>query len=552
MTDRKMIRNPILPGFNPDPSIVRVGEDFYIATSTFEWYPGVQVHHSRDLQNWRLAARPLNRADLLDMRGNPDSGGIWAPCLTWCDGLFYLVYTDVKRHEGDFKDVHNYLTTCETINGSWSDPVYLNSSGFDPSLFHDDDGRKWLVNMVWDFRFRRNRFGGILLQEYCPERRSLKGEAVNIFKGTELRYTEAPHLYKRGNFYYLVTAEGGTGYDHAMTVARSRNLAGPYEVDPQGYFLTAKDHPGHELQRCGHGDLVDTPGGETYAVHLCGRPLENLRRCPLGRETAIQKAHWTEDGWLRLEGASGNGLPRLEVPVPDLPRHPWPEPPTRRDFDQPELPPEFQWLRTPEPERFMSLTERRGFLRLWGKESLGSWFEQALIARRQEAFRFRAETRLEFSPSNVLQCAGLVCYYNAHKFHYLYVSISEGGRRFVDIMSCEGDPRRELTFPLMDGRTGPGEPEEQFCLPDDGAAWLRCEVDRADLKFLWSIDGNDWQAMPVSLDHSLISDEAGKGEHGSFTGAFVGMCCQDLSGRDCPADFDYFEYVEFPKADQEP
>jgi len=123
-----MIRNPILPGFNPDPSIVRVGSDFYLATSTFEWYPGVQIHHSRDLQNWRLLARPLNRAALLDMRGNPDSGGIWAPCLSWDNGLFYLIYTDVKRLEGNFKDAHNYLTTCATIDGVWSDPVYLNSS----------------------------------------------------------------------------------------------------------------------------------------------------------------------------------------------------------------------------------------------------------------------------------------------------------------------------------------------------------------------------------------------------------------------------------------
>ena len=146
-----MIENPILPGFNPDPSIVRVGEDFHVATSTFEWYPGVQIHHSRDLRNWRLAARPLNRASLLDMRGNPDSGGVWAPCLSWCDGLFYLVYSNVRRLDTDFKDTPNYLTTCERIDGEWSDPVYLNSSGFDASLFHDEDGRKWLLNMVWIF-----------------------------------------------------------------------------------------------------------------------------------------------------------------------------------------------------------------------------------------------------------------------------------------------------------------------------------------------------------------------------------------------------------------
>ena len=167
-----VITNPILPGFNPDPSIVRVGEDFYIATSTFEWYPGVQIHHSKDLKNWRLLTRPLNRKSLLDMRGEPDSCGIWAPCLTHHDGLFHLIYTDVKRFDGDYKDSHNYLTTCATIDGEWSDPVYLNSSGFDPSLFHDDDGKKWLVNMVWDHRHNQHRFAGIALQEYCPSQKS--------------------------------------------------------------------------------------------------------------------------------------------------------------------------------------------------------------------------------------------------------------------------------------------------------------------------------------------------------------------------------------------
>ena len=161
-----MIRNPILPGFNPDPSICRVGGDYYIATSTFEWYPGVQIHHSKDLVNWTLIGRPLTRASQLDMRGNPDSCGIWAPCLSHADGLFWLVYTDVKRYDGNFKDTHNYIVTARDIAGPWSEPFYANSSGFDPSLFHDDDGRKYLVNMLWDWRPGHNRFGGIVLQEY--------------------------------------------------------------------------------------------------------------------------------------------------------------------------------------------------------------------------------------------------------------------------------------------------------------------------------------------------------------------------------------------------
>ncbi len=173
-----MIRNPILPGFNPDPSICRVGGDYYIATSTFEWYPGVQIHHSTRSGELALVARPLNRADLLDMRGNPDSCGIWAPCLSHADGLFWLVYTDVKRFDGAFKDAHNYIITCATIDGDWSPRIYVNSSGFDPSLFHDDDGRKWFLNMRWNHRGpgtglnpAHDSFDGIELAGMAPDAR---------------------------------------------------------------------------------------------------------------------------------------------------------------------------------------------------------------------------------------------------------------------------------------------------------------------------------------------------------------------------------------------
>ena len=315
--------NPILRGFNPDPSIVRVGDDYYIATSTFEWFPGVQIHHSRDLVHWRLIARPLNRASQLDMRGDPDSCGVWAPCLTHADGLFHLIYTDVKRYGrtttagvsgASLRDFHNYLVTSERIDGDWSDPIHLNSSGFDPSLFHDDDGRKYLVNMLWDHRPGQNRFAGIVLQEYSPAQRKLVGARHNIFKGTSLGLTEAPHLYKRDGWYYLITAEGGTAWGHAVTMARSRALLGPYELHPDVHILSARHRPDVPLQRAGHADLVETQSGETYMVYLCGRPIANRGRCTLGRETAIQPMTWSADGWLRT--TTGEGIPVVEVPAP--------------------------------------------------------------------------------------------------------------------------------------------------------------------------------------------------------------------------------------------
>ena len=530
MTGRAVV-NPILRGFNPDPSICRVGEDYYIAVSTFEWYPGVQIYHSRDLATWRPVARPLNRAALLDMRGVPDSCGVWAPCLSYADGLFWLCYTQVRRFDGNFKDTHNYLTTSASIDGEWSDPVYLNSSGFDPSLFHDRDGRKWYTNMVWDHRPDRTFFYGIVLQEFSPDSGMLLGDRKRIFPGTEIGYTEAPHLYRYGDYYYLMTAEGGTGYGHAVTMARSKTVDGVYEPDPGGPVLTTRDEPDWPLQRNGHADLVETPAGEWFMVHLCGRPLAGTRRCPLGRETAIQRIRATDDGWFRLE--SGGHLPELKIAAPDLA----PDEPVdvrqHDDFDAAELDSVYQWLRTPCPQKLFSLTDRPGHLRLYGMESPGSLYEQALVARRQTDFRFEATTAVDFRPDNFQQTAGLICYYNSRKFHYLYISTDREIGRHLAIMSCEAHPAMSVTYPVEDRR---------IALSAASPVWLRAAVDHASLTFSWSLDGRDWHEVPVVLDQSLLSDEAGMGDGEQFTGAFVGMTCNDLTGARKHADFDFFSY----------
>ena len=533
-----MIHNPILPGFNPDPSICRVGDDYYIATSTFEWYPGVQIHHSTDLVNWTLVKRPLDRASQLDMRGNPDSCGIWAPCLSHADGLFWLVYTDVKRYDGNFKDSHNYIVTAPAIEGPWSDPVYVNSSGFDPSLFHDDDGRKWFMNMLWNHVSggvggspKSPSFAGIVLQEFDAKAGKLVGPVENIFAGTALGLVEGPHLHKRNGWYYLTTAEGGTAYEHAVTMARSRSIHGPYELHPDLHPITSKDARDAPLQRAGHGQIVETPAGEVYHTHLCSRPLPGTRRSPLGRETAIQKCIWGDDGWLRLE--SGGPVPSVNVPAPTKApvATPVPQPP-RRDFDDAKLPLEFQWLRSPLPDRLFSLTARPGHLRLFARESIGSWFEQALVARRQEHHAFRAEAELDFNPPTFQQAAGLTHYYNRHKFHFLAVTHDARLGRVLTIMSCPGDwPDARMTFPLA----------QPIPLPGDKAVRLALEVDGAVLRGFYDA-GNGWNLVGPDLDASVISDEGGRGEHGSFTGAFVGMVAFDTSGTAIPADFDWFSY----------
>jgi xylan 1,4-beta-xylosidase len=515
-----------------------VGDDYYIATSTFEWFPGVQIHHSRDLVNWRLLCRPLRRPNQLNMLGDPDSCGVWAPCLTYSDGLFWLMYTDVKRYGrttvggasgASLRDFHNYLVTCPTIDGEWSDALYVNSSGFDPSLFHDDDGRKYVLNQLWDHRPGRGRFNGIVLQEYSHTQRKLLGERKNIFPGTSIGFTEAPHLYQRNGYYYLVTAEGGTGWGHAMTMARSRTLTGPYELHPDKYFVTARHRPDAPLHRAGHGDLVDTQAGDTYAVYLCGRPLPNRGRCVLGRETAIQKMVWGKDDWLRT--LDGSGVPELETPAPALTAAPFPAAPIREDFDGKQLPIDFQWLRSPWPDELFSLSARPGYLRLHGRESIGSIFRQSLVARRQQAHCYSAITAMEFEPAHYQQAAGLVCYYNSSKFHYLHVSHDEQNGRHVRVMSCIPD------LPQSDFFTTPVK------IPP-GRIELRAEVDNERLRFAYRIGDQAWNWLPELFDASVLSDECTGPGSANFTGAFVGMACQDVSGMAHPADFDYFEYRE--------
>ncbi|KAJ4358730.1 uncharacterized protein N0V89_003314, partial [Didymosphaeria variabile] len=525
------VLNPILPGFNADPSILRVGSDYYIATSTFEWFPGVQIHHSRDLANWTLVTRPLNRKSQLDMRGNPDSCGVWAPCLTHDGSKFYLVYTDVKRKDGSFKDTHNYIVTAEKIKGPWSDPYYVNSSGFDPSLFHDEDGKKWFVNMLQDHRRRPRSFAGIRLQEWSEKEGKLVGPWRTIFLGTEIDLVEGPHLYKRNGWYYLLTAEGGTGYEHAATLARSKDIWGPYEVHPKNPILSSTKAPLAPLQRAGHADIVETEDGKTYIVHLTGRPITQARRCVLGRETAIQEAYWDSDDWLYVKNGP---VPSLSVELPAARDNAayWAE--QRYTFSASDgLHKDFQWLRTPEPERIFAVKD--GALELTGREAIGSWFEQALVARRQTHFSYDAETVIDFKPLDERQFAGLTAYYCRYNFFYLTVTAHGDGQRELLLLTSEASwPEGRLKFPIP----------EPVPIPQEGKVRLALSIRGKELQFSYALEGEaELKNIGPVFDASILSDECGGHQaHGSFTGAFVGVAASDLDGLETKATFDYFVY----------
>ena len=539
------IQNPVLPGFFPDPSLCRVGDDYYLANSTFEWFPGVPLHHSRDLAHWRRVGHALTRSSQLDLRGVADSAGVWAPSLSYADGHFWLIYTNLRQTGmgRPFKDIGIYLTTARDIAGPWSEPVTLNSIGFDPSLFHDADGRKWLVNMIWDFRKGHYRFAGIVIQEYDPRQRKLVGPMTKILEKKNI-LCEGPNLYRHDGWYYLLLAEGGTGWTHGISMARAKNILGPYEPDPQPLVLTARDDASLPLQKAGHGELVQTPAGEWYLAHLASRPLITAapfnrgspdqsdvaarhagHRCVLGRETCLQKVEW-RNGWLRLAG--GGHHPQLKIPAPkNLPPHPWPALSGRDDFNSETLDARWSSLRVPMDESWCSLMARPGWLRLRGRDSLHSLFYQSLVARRLQHFHVTVETCLEFAPAHFTHDAGLICYYDTRTHFYLRVTHDEQLGKILGIALTDDTVYDELA-------------DSQIAVNDWRQIFLQAEIDHARLQFSASPDGKSWRKIGPPLDASKLSDDYGSALH--FTGAMVGLCCQDLKDHALCADFDYFDY----------
>lgn len=541
-----MIENPILRGFHPDPSIVRVEDDYYIATSTFEWWPGVKISHSKDLVHWETSGYALTDSRTLDLRGVGASQGIWAPCLTYDKGVFFLVYTVVNSFYCNMYDTKNYLVTADDIRGPWSAPIPLNNFGFDPSLFHDTDGRKYMVSMVTDHRVPKKYAGRIILQEYDHVRKEMVGPAKEIYKGEKI-FLEGPHIFKRNGWYYLFSADTGTGEGHGQTIQRSRSVWGPYEMyksdimertsEREAYsIITSRHHEKYLLQKSGHADLVETQNGEWYAVHLCGRALENrnekdrkrfpdCRRYTLGRETAIQKMRWTKDDWLVLE--NGTTLPDVLVPAPALKEYVGKKTEEREYFNENSLDSEWQSLRIPMTEKYISFTDRAGWLRMYGRDGLASKFGQSLIARRWTEFRFEAATRIEFHPEVFKQMAGLICMYDTDNYLYLHLSYDEEIGTCISILRAEN---KSYSYPVGFLALDLSEP-----------VLLKVTVDHDKLQFFFSrTDEMHYEKIGDCFDCSFLSDEAC--EEGWFTGAMTGICCQDLTGFGKHADFEWFEY----------
>ncbi len=480
------IRNPILRGFNPDPSIVRVGDDYYIATSTFEWYPGVQIHHSRDLVHWRLLTRPLRAREPARHARRPRF--LWRlgslPDLCGWAVLPRLHRREAVRadHAGRQRDRLAprlpQLPRDEprhrrgVVRPRLSQQQRVRSLALPRRRWPEVPGEHALGPPARPKSLRGDRPAGVLGRRNAGSWANAARSSRARRSGSRKRRTST----SGAACYYLITAEGGTGWGHAVTMARSRTLLGPYELHPDTHILTSRHRPDVELQRAGHADLVETPSGETYMVHLCGRPLRNRGRCTLGRETAIQKMTWSADGWLRT--ADGQGLPYTTVEGPAVPAHPFAAPADREDFDVGGSAGRFP-VAAIAPARIAVQPDRAPRLAAGVRPRVGGQRVPPGTggADGSRPIASAHRRRIEYEPEHFQQSAGLIYYYNSHKFHYLSVSTDESAGKHLRVMSGVPDQAGIWTAAIP--------------LPRNVPLRLRIEVDYERLRFAYRLGGQD-------------------------------------------------------------
>lgn len=499
-----MYQNPVVRGLNPDPTICRAGEDYYLATSTMFLYPGVPIYHSRDLIHWRLIGHCLTRPAHFQPAQTQVPPMIYAPTLRYHDGVFYMVTTNV--HGGG-----NFFVTATDPAGPWSDPISIDADMFDPSLLFDDDGT------VYYTRRGAMHDKDVVQAEIDIKTGRLLTPLRSIGVGMVSDDAEGPHLYHIGDWYYLLLAEGGSRFLHMASIGRSRSPWGPFEPCPHNPILSQHEAWWHSVKSIGHGDLVQTHDGNWWIVFLGTRHASYDALTILGRETFLAPVEW-RDGWPVVNAQAQR---QLAVDAPTLSPQPWEPRPARADFDAESLPLDWTFLTRPEPG-LVSLTERPGYLRLWGQATrLQEGTQTAFAGLRQQDLHVEAVTRLEFMPGGDREEAGLTVFHR-HTYHYdLFRTIRDGQSSLV-LRKCVGD----IVF------------EQTVVTVPEGPLRLRV-VGTPDLyEFAWAVDDGEWQTVGSGLTQLLTTEVAV-----TWSGNLIGVYATG-NGQACaaPADFDWFEY----------
>ncbi|GAA4629515.1 glycoside hydrolase family 43 protein [Actinoallomurus vinaceus] len=492
-------RNPVLPGCYPDPSICRVGEDFYLVTSSFAYYPGIPVFHSRDLVHWHQLTHVLNRPGRLSLEGLDVSDGVWAPTIRHHDGTFYVVSTLARRRRGDL----TFVVTADDPAGPWSDPIPLEAEGIDPSLFFDDDGRCWFTACRDAAHPSGDGPGELWMRELDLERLELAGPTHVLWRGAVRgAWVEAPHLYKHDGVYHLIAAEGGTESNHSVTAARSDVVTGPYLTDQRSPLLTHRHRgPDEPIHNVGHADLVDTPDGEVWAVTLGVRPIEGTHT--LGREVFLVPVTWSahgpvfapESGGVRMSErlpSIASGRPNGDTAVTGRVR-----------FDEPALGLEWNSLRGPVGDRVRPSADGGGLDIDLAPEPLSSTGVPAFIGRRQQHVRFHARTRIGFTAAHPAEEAGVAVFQNQDHYATLALTADGGGRAQAVLTAREaGTSTRLASVPMTASEVV-----------------LAVEGDEAGYTFRLTHLGADQWITLATIERAFFSTECA----GGFVGVYLGL-----------------------------
>lgn len=512
MNSIRTYRNPVHRGFYPDPSIIRVGEDYYMVNSTFQYFPAIVISHSRDLIHWETIGHAITSNDYLDISDIYDSHGIWAPDISYHNGVFYI-FAPLRLNGLDpGKTVmrRQLVMKAERPEGPYSKPICLEVDDIDPSHFVDDDGSHYLIIAP-----------GITIVKLSDDCSRVLSEPVTVWAGTGERAPEGPHILKKDGYYYAVLAEGGTGYGHRISVARAKNLYGPYEACPYNPVLMQRD-PHAKIQRAGHGKLVQTQKGDWWIVYLCGRPNQG-NYTTIGRETALDPVRWTDDGWFVIN--EGRGPSEFQY-APDLPEHPVP---VRNfdDFDSPVLGADWQFVRNPDNSAW-SLTERPGYFRIWtGDGDLNLRKAKNTLVRREKDHCYTATVKLEFNPNRNGEQAGLTCYYSTNSYIKFGMVYEDG-----------------LRLRLVENRGGVVSVVAETGMISESVVYLRVETRNQTRVFSYSSDGEQWITVGQINDCTFLSDEGVPNERKRHTGTMVGIYANNGGcGSRIPADFDWFRYT---------
>jgi alpha-N-arabinofuranosidase len=498
--------NPVIKGFFPDPSICKVEDDYYLVTSSFEFFPGVPLFHSKDLVNWEHIGNVLDRNSQLPLGNTSISGGIFAPVIRYHEGTFYMITTLMN-------DGLNFIVTTQDPKGPWSEPVLINQKNIDPSLFFDDDGKVYYTGTApWS----ENSAPGVYQAEIDVRTGEFLTEYKHIWTGTGGRYPEGPHLYKIDGWYYLLISEGGTETGHFVTIARSESPWGPFESCPSNPILTNRNEPySNPVQNSGHADIVQDGDGKWWMVHLAVRNVNKHHH--LGRETFLLPMEWDKNGWPVI---NQNGVSTLDVyAVPPAPQQ-RNESYTGFEFME-DLGPEWNYIRNPINSNYQ-LDKEEGILRLTGSEyNLNDIANPTFLGIRQKDFKVELISKMMFSPVNEGEEAGITAFMTPQ--HYYAISmIRENGKNYIQSVMKVGLAKHIAEKQAFTGKE----------------VWFKISSTPDIYQLYYSGDGENWIFMGENMAKLLSSETAG-----TFTGTYMGMFATGNGKRaDAPAIFEFFDY----------